>query len=189
MSRQTSADEAGPGDILDQLHQQGKRRDANVPEFDVEKTLRVARAVRADTRNFWIALSPAERRAFESAAHERTFPAGAALMREGELSNEVMVILAGHTKVFVDDGGRERIVARRGPGDLVGESGAAPGNVRSATIVALEPVRVLVMGTADYAVFVSEYFYVPDIVKQHVHGRTIGKPRGTRRRRVPGPDT
>jgi CRP-like cAMP-binding protein len=172
MSRGTRPDEAGRADILDWLHEQGKRRDARVPEFDAEKTLRLVRAVRdADTRNFWSALTPTEREAFTSVAHEQNFRKGAALMREGEPSNDVMVILDGQTKVIVDDGGRDRIIARRGPGDLVGESGAAPGNVRSATVVALGMVRTLVMTTEDYAAFVGEHFGVSDILKRHVKGR------------------
>lgn len=46
-----SAAGAGNGDILDWLHEQGKRRDARVPEFDVERILSVVRAARkSDSR-------------------------------------------------------------------------------------------------------------------------------------------
>lgn len=172
MSKGRRSDEAGREDILDWLHEQGKRRDATAPEFDVEKTLRLVRAVRdADTRNFWADLTPTEQEAFRSATRELTFPEGAALMRQGEPAGEVMVILEGRTVVVVDDDGRDRVIARRGPGDMIGESGAVPGNTRSATVVARGTVRVLVMKTEDYAVFVSEHFSVPDVVKRHVKGR------------------
>lgn len=140
--------------------------------FDVEKTLRLVRAARdADTRNFWADLTPTEREAFKSATREVTFPEGTALMRQGEPADEVMVILDGWTVVVVDDDGRDRVIARRGPGDMIGESGAVPGNTRSATVVARGTVRVLVMKTEDYAAFVSEHFSVPDVVKRHVKGR------------------
>jgi CRP-like cAMP-binding protein len=163
---------AGRGAVLDWLHEQGKRRDAWVPEFDVERILRLVRIIRAtDPGNFWTALTPAEREAFRSAAHEQVFSTGSALMRQGEPADEVMVILDGRTTVIADDDGRDRVIARRGPGDMIGESGAAPGNVRSATVVARDTVRALVMTTEDYAVFVSEHFSVPDVVKRHVKGR------------------
>lgn len=83
----------------------------------------------------------------------------------------VVVSLHAAGYAVVDDDGQERVIARRGPGDMIGESGRAPGNLRSATVVACGTVRVLVMKTEDYAVFVSEHFSVPDVVKRHVKER------------------
>ncbi|HXL20385.1 MAG TPA: cyclic nucleotide-binding domain-containing protein, partial [Streptosporangiaceae bacterium] len=99
--------------------------------------------------NFWTVLSPTERRAFESASHNQTFTPGTALMREGEQADEVIVIREGWTKVCLDEDGRERVITERGPGDLIGESGTVPGNVRSASVIALDTVQALVMKTAD----------------------------------------
>jgi CRP-like cAMP-binding protein len=48
-------------------------------------------------------------------------------MREGERAGEVFVILDGWTKVSLDEQGQERVMAERGPGDLVGERGTVPG--------------------------------------------------------------
>jgi CRP-like cAMP-binding protein len=175
MSREISAD--GPENVLDWLYEQGKQRGERVPEFDVEKTLSRARAARdAGAVNFWSVLSPTERRAFESAACVQTFPAGTALMREGEQAGEVIVILDGWTKVCLDDDGQERVIAERGPGDLVGERGTVPGNVRSATVLAVDTVRALVMTTTDYASFVSEHPGVPDLVKKQIYDRLIDRP-------------
>ena len=92
-------------------------------------------------------------------------------MHEGEPAGNVMVILDGRTKVCVREGGRERVVAERGPGDFVGESGRPPSGVRSATVIAIEPVLALVMKTEDYAAFVGEHFGVPDVVKRLVKDR------------------
>jgi Cyclic nucleotide-binding domain len=139
---------------------------------DHSLTLRLVRAARdAEAREFWADLTPAEREAFKSAAREQTFPDGTVLMRQDEPADSIMVILGGRTTVVVDDDGRERIVARRGPGDMIGESGRAAGNVRTATVVAHGTVRALVITTEDYAVFVGEHFSVPDVVKRHVKGR------------------
>lgn len=177
--------EAGQGDTLDWLHEQARRREGSVPELDVEQTLDRVRAVRdADASgqaaeacfrerpgavNFWLALSPTEQASFASAARERTFPAGAALMREGERADGVVVILGGWTKICA--GGEDHVIAERGPGQLVGEGGAAPARVRSATVIALETVRALVMTTAEFTAFVDEHPNVLDIVDKQVYDR------------------
>jgi hypothetical protein len=177
MNSGISADGSGHGDVLDWLHEQGRRRDEGVPEIDVERTLRLVRAVRdlgarvADAVTFWAALSPAEQGDIVSAAHKQTFPAGSALMREGEQADTVMVILEGRTEVSVGESGRPRVLAQRGPGDLVGERGAPPGGVRSATVTAVEAVLALVVKTEDFAAIISKHPDVPDIVKQQVYDR------------------
>jgi CRP-like cAMP-binding protein len=177
MSKGISADAAGHGDILDWMHKEGKRRGERVPEFDVEQTLRLVRAVRdisardVTAPNFWTALTPTDQADLVSAAEKQTFQAGTALMHEGEPAESVMIILDGRTKVCVRESGSEREVAERGPGDFVGESGRPPSGVRSATVIAIEPVLALVMRTEDYAAFVGEHFDVPDVVKRHVKER------------------
>jgi CRP-like cAMP-binding protein len=168
------------GDTLDWLHEQGKRREDKVPELDVETTLDRVRAWDRGTPaaeayadayrvNFWQALSPTEQAAFAAAAREQVFPAGTALMREGEPANDVIVILDGWAEVCVRE--RDQVIADRGPGQLVGERGTAPGRVRSASVIAFETVRALVMSTADFAVFAGEHPNVPDIVDKAVYGR------------------
>ena len=175
MSSGKSADDHE--DILDWLHERGKRQASRVPEFDVERTISRARAAHdIGAVNFWAVLSPTERRAFESASNERTFAPGTALMREGEQADEVIVIREGWTKVCLDEDGRERVIAKRGPGDLIGERGTVPGNVRSASVFALDTVRALVMKTADYAAFIAEYPGVPDLVKKQTYDRGTGRP-------------
>ena len=121
------------GDVLNWLYEHGKRPDETVPEFDVEKTLRLVRAVREigarepDPTNFWSLLGHAERGDLVSAASKHAFPHGIALMRESEQAGNVMIILDGWTEVLVNAGGRERVMsqarsgrsdrrARRGPG-------------------------------------------------------------------------
>jgi hypothetical protein len=47
-------------DILDRLHEEGKRRDRNVPEFDVEETLLLVRAVRDSTGTIFVTEAQAE---------------------------------------------------------------------------------------------------------------------------------
>jgi len=92
-------------------------------------------------------LAPAVRLAFTAVADERTFPRGATIMQEGDQSNYVMVILSGWTQISTSVDGGERLIAERGPGQLVGERGALRLHVRSATVTALNTVRALVMKT------------------------------------------
>jgi hypothetical protein len=121
--------------------------------------------------NFWDSLTPAERQAFTAVAHERTFARGATIMQEGEQANYVMVIRAGWTQIAVKESGGVRIIAERGPGQLVGERGALRVNVRSATVIALEMVHALVMRTEDFASFISAHPRVLEVVEGQIYDR------------------
>lgn len=121
--------------------------------------------------NFWSSLGLPEQRAFRAFAEERTFARGARLMREGGHADFVMLILDGWTQITVQDGGGERVVAERGPGQLVGERAALQVNVRSATVVVLELVHALVMSTDDFASFLSEHPAVLDLVESQIYDR------------------
>jgi class 3 adenylate cyclase len=140
------------------------------------------RTLTPDRRNaaaavFWPALDPVERDAFRLCASPRTFAAGAMLMREGDQADHVIVILSGRTKICVEEGGRERILALRGPGDLVGERAALQISVRSASVVALVTVQALVARTRDFAAFVTDHPRVLAIVERQAYDRHTGDPR------------
>ncbi len=107
--------------------------------------------------SFWAALDPTEREALRSVATPRTFAAGARIMQEGDRADHVVVILGGRTRISVNENGRERVLAERGLGQLVGERGALQVSVRSATVVALETVWALVMQTKDFATFLTAH--------------------------------
>jgi hypothetical protein len=121
--------------------------------------------------NFWDSLTPAERQAFTAVAHERTFARGATIMQEGEQADYVMVIRAGWTQITVKESGDVRVVAERGPGQLVGERGALRVNVRSATVIALEMVHALVMRTEDFASFISAHPRALEVVEGQIYDR------------------
>jgi CRP-like cAMP-binding protein len=120
---------------------------------------------------FWEALDPVEREAFRAVAVFRTFAAGARLMEEGDHAGHVIVILSGRTKICVEQDGTERILAERGPGQLVGERAALHISVRSASVVALETVQALVMRTRDFAAFITAHPTVLDIVENQLYDR------------------
>lgn len=66
---------------------------------------------------------------------------GALIVEEGRLAYELFVIKSGTADV-VRDG---TIIARLGPGDVVGEIGVLKTHTRTATVVATSPVEAIVM--------------------------------------------
>ncbi len=89
--------------------------------------------------SFWRELDPAGQEMFAGLAWEQTFGPGTVLMREGETADRIVVILEGRTEVSVREGAGQRVVAHRGPGDLIGEGAALQARIRSATVVAAGP--------------------------------------------------
>jgi hypothetical protein len=126
--------------------------------------------------NFWDALDSGERRRLMSLAERRTFAPGARLMRQGELADHVAVLSSGRVRVSVRDSGRQHTLAERGAGDLIGERAALRAGLRSATVVALERVQALLLSTADFAAFVSEYPTVLRILEDQMFDRLTEGP-------------
>jgi hypothetical protein len=127
---------------------------------------------------FWDAIDPTEREALRAVASWRTFAAGARLMEEGEPADHVMVILGGKVEVRLNENGRERVLAIRGVGQLVGEAGALKVSVRSATVVALDLIWALVVETRDFAAFLTAHPRVRAIVQNEVDRRRSEGPTG-----------
>jgi len=125
----------------------------------------------SDAIDFWAALDADEREAFITLADERTFAAGAKLMQEGEQANHVAVIYDGRVRILVRENERTRILAERGPGELIGERAALRISVRSATVIALERVHALVVSTEDFAAFVSDHPGVLEILEGQIYDR------------------
>jgi hypothetical protein len=110
-------------------------------------------------------------------ADERTFAAGARLMEEGETADYVIVILDGRTRISVrGSNGIERVVAHRGPGQLVGERAALRVNVRSATVITLDQIQALAMTTANFATFLTVHPDVLQLVEEQVYERLTKTP-------------
>jgi len=84
----------------------------------------------------------------------------------------------GRTKIVVEENGTERVLAERGPGQLVGERGALQVSVRSASVIALETVQALVVRTADFAAFISAHPAALKIVESQLYDRLTEHPTG-----------
>src|SRR5689334_14677759 len=97
-------------------------------------------------------LDEPDRVALREVARVRRYQRGAWLMRQGDAGDSVYVVLEGRAKVTVDTvDGRAVVLVILGRGDLIGEFEALEGvRVRSASIVALESMVVLVLSAAEF---------------------------------------
>ncbi len=68
---------------------------------------------------------------------------GTQLVREGEASTFVLLVLDGRLSVFVERDGRDVALTEEGPGAIVGEIGVLSGIPRSASVRAAEPTTIL----------------------------------------------
>src|SRR6185437_3906841 len=98
------------------------------------------------------ALKEEEAAELHAAGRRRTYGAAVTLFHEGDDAGPVIVLLSGRVKVAtVGGGGREAIVAVRGPGDLLGELSAVDGGPRSATVTTLESTDALLIPGSAFA--------------------------------------
>jgi len=74
---------------------------------------------------------------------ERSFQPGQVICQEGSTGREMYLIVEGLVEVVKGRGVEERVLARRGRGDLFGEMGLIEARPRFATIRALKPTRLL----------------------------------------------
>jgi len=85
------------------------------------------------------------------AASLRSIPRHTVVLHAGDSTDNIYFVLSGSLKVQVsDEDGREVILSKLGPGELFGEMGVLDDNPRSATVLAVEPSEVVVMGKADF---------------------------------------
>ena len=75
----------------------------------------------------------------------REYQPGEVLFREGEPGEEMFVLQSGSVRVTKIVAGEEKVLAVLGPGEFVGEMAILNGKPRTATAVAVEPVRCLVI--------------------------------------------
>lgn len=105
---------------------------------------------------FLTSLTETQRTELESRGRRRDFPAGQVLFSEGDKGHEVIVVAEGYVKVVTTaPSGREVILDVMSSGALLGELSAVDGEPRSAGAVALTPVSLLVIPTADFVAFLE----------------------------------
>ncbi len=83
-------------------------------------------------------------RALAELVMRRGAPRGSAVVREGDPSDALYVVLSGRLKVVVGEAdGKETILSILGKGEFFGDMGVIDDGPRSATVVAIEPCELL----------------------------------------------
>ena len=84
-------------------------------------------------------LEPEDLQRVSAAAVERTYAAGEALMNQGDVGDELIVIVEGTVDVVQQDGnGSRRFIRSYGAGDHIGELAVLRQGIRVATVLADE---------------------------------------------------
>jgi CRP/FNR family cyclic AMP-dependent transcriptional regulator len=122
-------------------------------------------AVLLDPVGLFQGTSPEARRTLSERGRLRTFEAGDVLMRQGEESDAMYVILEGRVRVERDtpDHAEPAVLAELGANDVVGEIGVLDGGARTATVTALEQTRTLELHRTLLAVVLIQY---PDVAAE-----------------------
>jgi CRP/FNR family transcriptional regulator, cyclic AMP receptor protein len=97
-------------------------------------------------QKFWTLLSPAERDALSNLGVAQDYPAGETICHQGDPAVNVFILVTGWVKIVsYTDGGRESVLALRGDGEIVGETGPETTGQRNATIKAIDDVHALIV--------------------------------------------
>lgn len=100
-------------------------------------------------------LSPAERAYFVRLARQAWYHRDDRIFREGESTRHAVLVESGSVKITRRrPDGADMILAVRGANDLIGEMGAIDGTPRSASAVAMGPVRGHVLEAPAFERFV-----------------------------------
>lgn len=88
-------------------------------------------------------LRPSQARLVALLAGLESHPAGKQVVRQGEVGDQMYVIIDGTAEVVVDAGGERRRVRELGRGDVFGEMGLIRSHERTADVVAKGPLEVM----------------------------------------------
>ncbi|TDC59962.1 cyclic nucleotide-binding domain-containing protein, partial [Actinomadura sp. GC306] len=125
-------------------------------------------------KTFWDSLTCAERARLVETARTVEFPPEAVVWHRGEVADHVILIQAGYTRIYGGPAGGERIIAVRGPGDLIGERAALHRSSRSATVVTTKAVRGLFITTEQFRELVSDHPDLLGAMEEQVYRRLSG---------------
>lgn len=111
-----------------------------------------------EAEHLWELLDDGQRAVLENAGTRHQHPAGTTLLREGDPAGSALVLLSGRVKILATgSGGYKSVLAVRVPGDVLGEFAAIDGKPRSASVVSVDPVRVLRLPAARFNALLCEH--------------------------------
>jgi CRP/FNR family cyclic AMP-dependent transcriptional regulator len=110
------------------------------------------------SRGFWDLLSQAEQAALQALSQASAFRADDTICAEGEQATDLLVLTEGWVKVLsVTSEHHETVLALRGHGDVIGELAGNSAGYRTATVVAISPVRALVITYDRFSQFLDSH--------------------------------
>jgi AAA family ATP:ADP antiporter len=129
-------------------------------------------------------LSPADLKHIAEAASEHAYPDGEVIAEQGETGDEMHIVVTGEIRVEAsfDDGTRAEI-ARRRPGEYVGEMAIISDDPRLASLVCAGPVRTLSLDRRSFARILRERPAASLAVMRVLCDRLRESHRGTRSKR------
>jgi CRP/FNR family transcriptional regulator, cyclic AMP receptor protein len=101
-------------------------------------------------------LSKSDLQLVERLTDEIDVPAGKVLIKEGASGHEFFIVVEGTLRVERDG----QLIRKLGPGDFAGEIALIDGGLRTATVIADTPARLLVVGHREFFSLLGQY---PDI--------------------------
>jgi Cyclic nucleotide-binding domain len=106
--------------------------------------------------SLFVSLPPAELKPIALIADERRYADGELIVKQGDPGDRMYVLTSGEVRVLVAHGGEPGEVARRGPGDVVGEVSMISQEPRMASLVAAGEVRTLAIGREPFEKLLRE---------------------------------
>jgi len=116
---------------------------------------------------FFSDLEDEEVQAIASSADEVTVAEGRDIVREGDFSYDVFVIVDGAARVHRDG----ETVAELGPGDFFGEGGVLGKGLRAASVTTTAPTRLITLNHWDIRRLRREIPHVLDRMEQAIEQR------------------
>ncbi|MGC9002258.1 MAG: Crp/Fnr family transcriptional regulator [Dictyoglomus sp.] len=89
---------------------------------------------------------------------DKTYPKDAVIFQKGDLGNFFFLICSGRVKVIIEtEEGKEGILSILYPTEFFGEMSLLDGEPRSATVVALEETRVIIIERNDFLILLYKH--------------------------------
>lgn len=117
------------------------------------------------------ALSPADLKQVAAIADEQVFSDDEAIAYQGEQGDAMFVIISGEVRVCVESNGKETEVARRKPGEYVGELSIINREPRIASLIASGDVRALCIDQKSFEGLIRERPEVSLVIIQELAKR------------------
>ena len=106
------------------------------------------------------------------ALQHRSYPRNACILRAGELTDALYIVLSGRARVLIDDGeGREVILNVIGPNEFFGEMSLIDERPRSASVSALDACEVIYISKSAFMICLEGNFEAAMLMLRSVVGR------------------